>query len=122
MIYSIGYQNLRTVADLIEILKKYRVDTHLEVRSKPYSRNAAFRKETIERNLEKSGISYRWMGRSLGGFSEISESAIKNLVEIQKGKIICLMCMEAAPDRCHRKTEIAKRLERYEVPVEHIIV
>ena len=120
MIYSIGYQNLRTLADLIEQLKKYRIDLLLDVRSKPYSRNAAFRKETIERNLPKSGISYRWMGRILGGFSKISEAAIKNLVEIQKEKAVCLMCMEADPDRCHRKTEIALRLERYGVAVNHI--
>ena len=121
MIYSIGYQNLRTLADLIEQLKMHRVELLLDVRSKPYSRNAAFRKDTMERNLPLNGISYRWMGQTLGGFSEISESAIKNLAELQKGKTICLMCMEADPDKCHRKTEIAMRLDRYHTPVEHII-
>ena len=121
MIYSIGYRNLRTVEDLIERLNNHRIELLLDVRSKPYSRNAAFRKETIERNLAKNRISYRWMGRTLGGFSEISESAIKDLAELQKGKTVCIMCMEADPDRCHRKTEIARRLETYGAIVEHII-
>ena len=120
MIYTTGYQNLRTLAELIEQLKMHRVELLLDVRSKPYSRNAAFRKETIERNFVESGIFYRWMGRSLGGFSEISESAIKNLVELQKDKRVCLMCMEADLDKCHRKREIARRLEAYGVMVTHL--
>ena len=121
MIYSIGHQNLRTLVDLIEQLKKYHIELLLDVRSKPYSRDAAFRKETMERNLPKSGISYQWMGRSLGGFSEISEASIISLVDLQKGKTLCLMCMETDPDQCHRKTKIAKRLEAYGIIVEHII-
>jgi uncharacterized protein (DUF488 family) len=42
MLYSIGYENLRTVEELIEQLKRHHVELLLDVRSKPYSRNAAF--------------------------------------------------------------------------------
>lgn len=44
----------------------------------------------------------------------------KKLAAWQKGRVACLMCMEAEPDSCHRKNDIAKRLKKYSVPVNHI--
>lgn len=31
-----------------------------------------------------------------------------------------LMCLEADPDRCHRKTIIARRLEAFEIKLTHL--
>jgi hypothetical protein len=36
-------------------------------------------------------------------------------------RAICIMCMEANPDHCHRKTEIARRLAETGVQVDHIL-
>ena len=120
MLYSIGYQNFDTVEELIGHLKAHQIEVIVDVRSKPYSWNAAFRKKNLKQSLSENGISYRWLGRTLGGFQEISESAINHLIKLQTNKKVCIMCMEADPDRCHRKMVIADRLEHYGVTVTHI--
>jgi uncharacterized protein (DUF488 family) len=53
------------------------------------------------------GIAYQWAGERLGGFGKIENRALRALAELGAGRVICLMCMEAYPDRCHRKTETA---------------
>jgi uncharacterized protein (DUF488 family) len=124
MIYTIGYQGMKTADELIAALKERNIRYLLDVRSKPFGRNASFRKNHLETALPAAGIEYKWAGDRLGGFSEITEEAIKYLAEWQDGKIICLMCMEEDPDRCHRKTEISRRIERiegYNISVTHIM-
>lgn len=121
MLYSIGYQHIKGVDDLVKILHKNKIQDLVDIRSKPYSRKAAFNKNNLNKNLSKAGIRFWWFGDTLGGFSEIDEADIKKLAFWQQDKVACLMCMEADPDRCHRKIEIAKRLKKYGVSVDHII-
>jgi uncharacterized protein (DUF488 family) len=120
MLCSIGYQNLKSVETLQNILQEKEIKILLDVRSRPYGRKASFNKKILEISLPAAGIDYIWAGKTLGGFSEINEGDIKKLAEWQKGRIACLMCMEADPDRCHRKNEIARRLKKYGVLVNHI--
>lgn len=120
MLYSIGYQNLENIETLQDILQEKGIKILLDVRSRPYGRKSSFNKKYLETFLPAAGIDYHWAGKTLGGFSEINEDDIKKLSEWQKGKVVCLMCMEADPDRCHRKNEIARRLEKYGVSVNHI--
>ena len=105
---------------LQNILKEKGIKILLDVRSRPYGRMASFNKKILETSLQTADFDYIWAGKTLGGFSEINEDDIKKLAEWQKGKIACLMCMEADPDRCHRKNEIARRLKKYGVSVNHI--
>lgn len=121
MIYTIGYQTL-TAARLILLLREHGVTHLIDVRSKPFSRFAAFNKKAIAARLHEAAIHYEWAGDRLGGFSDINEEAISQLAETARHNTVCLICMEADPDRCHRKTEIARRLHRYNVPVHHIVV
>ena len=120
MLYSIGYQNLKNIETLQDILQEKGIKILLDVRSRPYSRKGSFNKKVLEYFLPAVGIEYNWVGEILGGFSEIDEDDIKKLVTWQKGRIACLMCMEADPDFCHRKNEIARRLKKYGVSVSHI--
>jgi uncharacterized protein (DUF488 family) len=120
MLYSIGYQNLENIETLQGILQKKGIKILLDIRSRPYGRKSSFNKKILETFLPAIGIEYSWAGETLGGFSEIDEDDIKKLAVWQKGKIACLMCMEADPDRCHRKNEIARRLKKYGVSVNHI--
>jgi uncharacterized protein (DUF488 family) len=120
MLYSIGCQDLKDVEMLQDILKEKGIEILLDVRSKPYGRKASFNNNILKASLPEAGIDYQWAGKTLGGFSEINEDDIKKLSEWQKGKVVCLMCMEADPDRCHRKNEIASRLKKYGVSVSHI--
>ena len=47
-------------------------------------------------------------------------AATDTLAAWQQDKIACLMCMEADPDRCHRKTEISRRLQPHGIVVMHL--
>lgn len=120
MIHTIGYQKLQTVEYLIDTLKLAKVDILMDVRSKPYSRKRQFNKSVLAEKLRKAGISYEWVGNKLGGFGTIAEDDIEYLARYEEGKSICLMCMEAEPEKCHREYEIGHRLRRFGVHVVHI--
>jgi len=122
MLYSIGYQKLKNVGHLIRILKKFDIKHFMDVRSRPYGKRHVFNRKKLESALPKEGIDYLWMGRSLGGFSKIEEYEIDKLAVWQQNKSACLMCMEADPDTCHRKYEIARRLKTHGVEVEHLTI
>ena len=119
MIYSIGYQKLDQKT-LIEILKAHQVEVLVDVRSRPYGRIADFNRNAMQRWLPSAGIDYLWKGDILGGFAPIEEDAIRWLADFGRERTVCIMCMEANPEKCHRKTEIARRIEAYGVSVEHI--
>jgi ATP-dependent DNA helicase RecQ len=119
MIYSIGYQKLDQKT-LIEILKAHQVEVLVDVRSRPYGRIPVFNRKAMERWLPEAGIDYLWKGDILGGFAAIEEEAIKWLADFARERTVCIMCMEADPEKCHRKIEIGRRLEGYEVGVDHI--
>jgi len=121
VIYTIGYQGL-TPARFIGLLKEHSVNLLLDVRSRPYSRMKGFSKNAVAASLREADIGYRWAGDRLGGFSGISEPAIAGLAETAERNTVCLMCMEVDPDKCHRKTEIARRLSDYGVSAHHIVI
>ena len=121
MLYSIGYQTLKTSAELVRVLKAHGIREVLDVRSKPYSHNRAFNRQALSAELSTNGIGYRWTGDTLGGFTEIGEDAIHRLANsVREDVPTCLLCMEADPERCHRKQEIARRLSAYGVAVRHL--
>ena len=119
VIYSIGYQKLDQKT-LIEILKAHQVEVLVDVRSRPYGRITVFNRNAMQRWLPEAGIDYLWKGDILGGFAPIEEDAIRWLADFGRERTVCIMCMEANPEKCHRKTEIARRIEAYGVSVEHI--
>ena len=119
MIYSIGYQKLDQQT-LIEILKARQVEVLVDVRSRPYGRKPVFNRNAMQRWLPEVGIDYLWKGDILGGFAPIEEEAIKWLGEFGRERTVCIMCMEADPEKCHRKKEIGLRIEAYGVILEHI--
>jgi len=119
--FSIGYQGI-SAEKLMEILKEKSVTHLLDVRSKPYSRwKKEFNKAALERRFDGSGIAYIWKGDVLGGLAEISEAAIKWLAEFENGHTVCTMCMEKDPEKCHRSTEIGRRLSEYGIKTDHLV-
>ena len=119
MIYSIGYQKLDQKT-LIEILMAHRVEVLVDVRSRPYGRIPVFNRNAMERWLPEAGIVYLWKGDTLGGFAPIEEEAIEWLADFGRKRVVCIMCMEADPEKCHRKMEVGRRLQGYEARVNHI--
>lgn len=120
MLTTIGYQQFQTNQDLIKRLKAEEITHLVDVRSRPWSRKKGFGKKDLMQATSTAGIAYTWKGDILGGLADITESAIRWLFEFQKTRAACIMCMEADPDRCHRKTEISARIQRYGVIPKHL--
>jgi uncharacterized protein (DUF488 family) len=121
-LFSIGYQNLGSNRELVEHLAGRGIEILLDVRSHPHSKRKDFSKNELAQACRSAGISYEWRGDVLGGHAPISEATIEDLAAWQKNRRVCLLCLEADPDRCHRKREIGRRLEAYSVEMEHLTV
>ena len=120
--YTIEYQGI-TAPDLEQILIEKKVTHLLDVRSKPLSRwKPEFNKPALERRFANSSITYIWEGKTLGGLSEISEDAIKHLAAFDKGRTVCIMCMEKDPAKCHRSYEIGRRISAYGIEIDHLVL
>lgn len=121
MLFSIGYQGL-TLKQLIQLLDDNQIELLVDVRSRPYSHNPQFNKNNLMRVL---GNRYMWWGRSLGGKTGIKQAGYNSsllwLFNTSKTKNVCVMCMEADPNTCHRKLWIADDIEqKYGVSTTHI--
>ena len=65
-LYTIGHST-RTLDDLIETLRAHEIQTLVDIRSFPMSRRLPhFNRESLEKALAQTGITYRWLP-ALGG-------------------------------------------------------
>lgn len=132
--FTIGYE-ASDISDFIRTLKAAGVETLADVRDVTVSRKKGFSKNLLRERLAENGIGYTHF-RSLGDpkpgreaarrgdfelFRKIygehvnkqeSREAIKQLAEIAKQKLTCLMCYERDPKECHR-TIVANHLADY---------
>lgn len=132
--FTIGYE-ASDISDFIRTLKAAGVETLADVRDVTVSRKKGFSKNILRERLAENGIAYTHF-RSLGDpkpgreaarrgefelFRKIygehvnkpeSQEAIKQLAEIAKQKLTCLMCYERDPKECHR-TIVANHLADY---------
>jgi uncharacterized protein (DUF488 family) len=127
-VYTIGHGN-KPFEELVRILKHYEIDIVVDIRSFPGSkRHAHFSGLYLERELPPFGMSYLWC-RALGGFrkkglgdrspnralksdsfrnyadymlSKSFEENVALLLKIVQKEMICLLCAETLPFRCHR--------------------
>ncbi len=119
-IYTIGYQAL-TLKQIIEIMDEKGVEFLVDVRSVPYSRRPDKFEFNKNRLQEKLGSTYRWMGVMCGGKTgPAKESCIDELQRLSQDSTILLMCMENNPCKCHRFSDLARRLESDDLHVIHI--
>lgn len=133
LIYSIGCSSTRFV-NFLDILKKYKILTLIDVRTNPFSRFVPeYRKENLEKALELVNISYIFLGNLLGGkpenpsfytpegywnYNVIIQSmefkeGIKTLLDLAERETIALMCSEFDPAQCHRALIIGRYLLSY---------
>src|SRR5699024_11881552 len=69
-IYSIGHGN-KKIEDFIAELKSFEIQFLLDIRSKPYSKwNPQFNQAALDLELENNGITYVFVGDTLGGLPE----------------------------------------------------
>jgi uncharacterized protein (DUF488 family) len=140
-LYSIGHGS-RKQEELLELLKKYKIDHLADVRSRPYSRfHPQYNKEHLKDFLQQHGITYIFMGDELGGrpndpscYDEEGKVDYKSLSEkeffkkgIERLKVahakniaLAIMCSERDPKMCHRSKLIGKVLNEKDIPIKHI--
>jgi uncharacterized protein (DUF488 family) len=141
-IYTIGHSNHSTEY-FLELLRKYDIDSIVDIRSVPFSRYVPhFNKDIIRRILQVNKINCIYMGKELGivqqdktlysgegypDFEKVRESSdfldgtarIKNGTE--KGYRIALMCTEKDPLDCHRSILITREFKDQGYEVTHIL-
>jgi len=128
IIFTIGHSN-REHPDFIRILKHYKIEVLVDVRSYPRSkRNTQFDGERLEAELQKNAIEYVWM-KELGGMRPGGFEAYMKTEEFQEGltelRLIAsenrtvFMCAELRWRNCHRSL-ISGALFRKGCDVVHI--
>lgn len=139
-IYTIGYGK-RELDEFLALLEEYRIDYLVDVRSAPYSRfKPEFSKAALEGAVNSRGIRYVFMGDLLGGRPEDPDCHVGGKVDYERVKkterfgrgigrlqsawktslVVCLMCSEGRPEKCHRSMLIGPVLESEGLPVRHI--
>jgi uncharacterized protein (DUF488 family) len=141
-IYSIGH-GIKKIEDFIAELKFFNIQFLYDVRSKPYSRwNPQFNQKALKLKLEENGITYVYVGDSLGGFPKdrscydlngkvvydiikdknFFKEGLERLIAANEKKInLAIMCSESRPEECHRSKLIGQELLKKKISVQHII-
>ncbi|HSU73126.1 MAG TPA: DUF488 domain-containing protein [Candidatus Binatia bacterium] len=128
-VWTIGHST-RQFDTFVDILRKHRIETIIDVRHFPASQRMPwFKKEYLELLLPKYRINYVWMGKSLGGYRKGGFEAHKNTKEFLLGmqqlmdtalsSKSAIMCAESVFFRCHRRY-IADELSKQGWTVNHI--
>lgn len=141
-IFTIGYTGFK-IDEFIDVLKIYKVNAVVDVRSYPFSKYYSdYNSDTLENTLKKSDISYRLYDKEFGArqkdyalydennqfdltlFSK-SEQFKRGMKRIKKGTSsgfrIALMCAEKNPIECHRAVLVGRELSLVGFNVLHII-
>ncbi|SHE82391.1 DUF488 domain-containing protein [Dysgonomonas macrotermitis] len=141
-IYSTGHGN-KSIDVFIRELYSFNIEYLLDIRSKPFSKwNPQFNQASLKLELEKCGITYVFVGDSLGGLPEdrsCYDSNGKILYDVIKGKDfflqglkrlitanekaikLAIMCSESKPEECHRSKLIGEELRINNISLNHII-
>ena len=143
VIYSIGHSDHELEA-LIALLHRHGITTVVDVRSQPYSRWVPqFNRETLARDVEKAGMTYVFMGDTLGGrpsdpslydsdeaegrpdYERVAttptfQTGLERLLEMACAGTVAMMCSEGDHRRCHRNLLITPNLLSREARVLHI--
>lgn len=149
MIYSIGHANREPQA-FIGLLKKYGIQYLADVRSAPYSSMfPAYNREALAVFLKSHGITYVFMGDTIGGLPDDDSCYIscrdKNKAPVRRisynllgqkpyfisgmqrlqaacaqGLDLVVMCSELHPEECHRSKLIGLALLKDGIVMQHI--
>ncbi|MEM3437548.1 MAG: DUF488 domain-containing protein [Nitrososphaerales archaeon] len=128
-IYTLGH-SIRSLEELIMLLKKYGIETLIDVRRFPVSKKYPhFNKDFLIDKLSKLSINYIWLEK-LGGFrkgryknylkSEDFKKGIAEVLDIAKKRRVAIICAEAFWFKCHRRY-ISNELVNLGCKVIHII-
>jgi uncharacterized protein (DUF488 family) len=146
VVYTVGHST-RTLEDLVRLLRAWRVQTLVDVRTVPRSRtNPQFNADVLPAGLRARGIEYvhaaglgglrgkkkgspsrntAWQNESFRNFADYAQTpefvrALDELLERAAPSTCAIMCAEAVWWRCHRRI-IADYLLARGVSVRHIL-
>ena len=143
VVWTIGHST-RSAAEFREALAAHAIELVIDVRRFPRSRRLPqFAADALERDLERHGISYRWLsslgGRRRGASDSLNDAwrhasfrayadhlateefanGLSELVTLANGLRTVMMCAELLWWRCHRRL-IADVLVSLGIPTVHI--
>jgi uncharacterized protein (DUF488 family) len=140
-LYSIGHSNA-TIHALLDLLRRYKIGTLVDARSRPYSRyNPHFSRSPLQQSLKEAGVEYVYLGREIGGrpedpklyfengkvdYEAVAQSplyleGIERLLTLSADRRLAFMCAEADYKHCHRYWLITRTLVALGVEVRHIL-
>ncbi len=140
VIYTIGHSN-HQLDRLIELLRVYRINGVIDIRSWPGSRyNPQFNRDNLQPELRQAGLNYLFLGEELGGqpeeeqfydqdgyvlYSRISETDpfVQAICRVEKGISkyrLALLCSEENPSECHRHLLVGRVFHERGLEVIHI--
>lgn len=141
MIYSIGH-GAKKIEVFLSELNSYWISYLVDVRTSPYSKyNPQFNREILKNDLERLGITYIYLGDSLGGLpsdrscyidgkvdydiikeKDFFKEGLKRLIIANaKNLNVAIMCSESKPEECHRSKLIGQELLKQNISLHHII-
>lgn len=142
-VHSIGHSNHELDA-FFSLLQRYQVKVLVDVRSQPYSRWVPdFNRESLTRALEEAGLTYLFMGDSLGGrpsdaslydsgqaegrpdYERLAEepsfqAGAEELLDLARSGTVAMMCSEGDHRHCHRALLITPSLLALGARVIHV--
>ena len=139
-IYTIGY-GARSFDAFLAVLQAQDIAYLIDVRSAPYSKfKPEFSKNALEAARKAAGLSYVYMGDTLGGqpkdescyedgkvlYDRVKERTffLEGLGRLrrvhERGLRVAIMCSEGKPEQCHRTVLIGQALADAGIPVAHI--
>jgi uncharacterized protein (DUF488 family) len=139
-LFTIGYGN-RSIEQFIAVLEANRIDELIDVRTAPYSRfKPEFSREALQAALLRHGITYLFIGDTLGGQPHRPDCYTDGKVDYEKVRPqpffqagidhlktllrpahrLALMCSEGRPEQCHRSKLIGETLSDQGIPLCHI--
>jgi len=111
-VFTSGYGG-RRFGDFVALLQQHGISLIVDIRRFPRSKMPEYSKESLEAKLPQFGISYIWMGQTLGGLrrggypkymeTDAYQAGITKLVELAEQGNIVLMCKERTDAGCHRR-------------------
>lgn len=129
IIFTMGTSN-RTFPEFVEVLRAYKIEMVIDVRSFPTSKFPHFRKDALSQSLAEENLGYFYLGKELGGFRPEGYEAYTQTLTYLVGMELLermasrcrsvVICAERFPWRCHRRF-IGRSLIERGWEVRHII-
>jgi uncharacterized protein (DUF488 family) len=141
-ILTIGHGD-HPIERFIELLRMHRIELLIDTRSQPFSqRHPQFSQRTLAGVLDESGITYAFMGDTLGGrpkdpslygeggkpdYAKMAEKpsfkrGIEELTQLASGdETVAILCSEGDYHECHRYKLVSRALALDGVEVRHIL-